>query len=267
VAAGGIDKVSSGIRRTLSRPALKRAVRSARLLGAEYNAVTGDLAYSESDRHRDELHALRSFFRRAFQVLTYNHIEGDYAEFGCHGATTFTLAWGARTLLGHQAHLWALDSFEGLPGSSDPRDAHDGWTEGAMAMSENDFIGTLEVRGVPRADYTLVPGFYAETLADDSKLNRPERVCFAYVDCDLYSSTMDVLRYLETRLCHGAVIAFDDYYCFSQTHSSGERLAAAEVFADHPRWNLVPYLQWGWYGMSFMVEDKTTGPMTPFHRG
>jgi O-methyltransferase len=265
MAPGGIDRVHRGVRRVTSQPALRRAVRSARLLGAEYTAVTGDLTYSESDRYRDELHALRAFFRRAFQVVTYNEIEGDYAEFGCHGGTTFTLAWGASRLLGYPAHLWALDSFEGLPGSSDPRDVHAGWTEGAMAMTEDDFVGTCLARGIPRGDFTVVPGFYSESLAPEAVGRRPERVSFAYVDCDLYSSTLDVLKFLETRLGNGSLIAFDDYYCFSQTHPSGERLAAAEVFGEHSRWNLVPYMQWGWYGMSFMVEDRETGPSKPFH--
>jgi hypothetical protein len=134
-----------------------------------------------------------------------------------------------------------------------------------MAMTEADFVGTCLERGVPRSDFTVVPGFYANSLSAPGPSGHPERISFAYVDCDLYSSTVDVLRFLEPRLCNGAVIAFDDYYCFSQTHPSGERLAAAEVFGDHPRWNLVPYMQWGWYGMSFMVEDRAAGPLKPFH--
>jgi hypothetical protein len=56
------------------------------------------------------------------------------------------------------------------------------------------------------------------------------------------------------------VIAFDDYYCYGPTSPAGERLAAAEAFAANERWQLVPYVQWGWYGMSFIVEHRSTTP-------
>lgn len=78
----------------------------------------------------------------------------------------------------------------------------------------------------------------------------------AYVDCDLYSSTAEVLRFLGTRLKHGMIVAFDDYYCWSGTAVSGERNACNEFFAGHPEFRLLPYLPFGWHGMSFVIEDK-----------
>jgi hypothetical protein len=55
------------------------------------------------------------------------------------------------------------------------------------------------------------------------------------------------------------ILAFDDYYCYSQTQPSGERLAAAECFAGDPVWRLLPYVQFGWHGMSFVVEARNGG--------
>jgi hypothetical protein len=221
--------------------------------------ASGQVRFAQ-DLYREEVHELQMFFGRAFKALHYNGIDGDYAEFGCWGARTFTLAWEASRAMEHDVHLWAFDSFEGLPRTDDPRDAHEGWSEGAMAMTEASFVQRCLDVGVDRGKFTTIPGFYANSLAPGAGGPRPEKICFAYIDCDLYSSTMDALAFTIPRLGHGAIIAFDDYFCYSATHPSGERLAAAEIFADHPQWRLLPYIQFGWYGMSFVVEDRSTAP-------
>ena len=215
-------------------------------------------APSAEAHYRAEFEAQKRFLHQAFQALAYNGIDGDYAEFGCWGGTTFTLAWGAAQVTGHPAHLWAFDSFAGLPPSDHPVDDHVGWTPGAMEMSEAAFVATVAERGVPAAAFTTVPGFFSDSLAAASGL--PDRIALAYIDCDLYTSTVDVLRFLEPRLRHGMVIACDDYYCFSTTHASGERQALAELFEGNEDWRLLPFVQWGWHGMSFIVEQASEGP-------
>jgi hypothetical protein len=72
----------------------------------------------------------------------------------------------------------------------------------------------------------------------------------------MYSSTKVVLEFLKPRLQHGMIIAFDDYYSYSSDKPSGERLAAATVFGDsNKEWRMLPYVQYGWHGMSFVVES------------
>lgn len=241
-------------------PLLAEANRARKVATMQLRDVARELRYPPGSNLRDELVDLKRFIRRAFQLLAYNGIDGDYAEFGCYGARTFTLASGASRLVDHPAHLWAFDSFAGLPASDDPRDAHPGWEQGVMAMSELDFVARCVAAGVPESSFSTVAGFYADTLPGPAGAPRPERVAFAYLDCDLYTSTRQALDFLLGRLVHGAVVAFDDYYCFSPTQTSGERLAAAEVFGAQDRWRLVPYIQWGWYGMSFVVEDAALAP-------
>jgi hypothetical protein len=55
---------------------------------------------------------------------------------------------------------------------------------------------------------------------------------------------------------HGMIIAFDDYYCWSATQISGERMAMLEFFSENPEWVLSPYMQFGWHGQSFVVESR-----------
>ena len=125
-----------------------------------------------------------------------------------------------------------------------------------MAMSLDEFRRICAANGVPAEAYVVVPGFYGDTLAQMSTQDAPTNVALAYVDCDLYSSARTVLQFLLPRLKHGMIIALDDYFCWTATHASGERKAMLELFGGDSRWTLVPYLQFGWHGQSFVVEGK-----------
>src|SRR5437016_13937818 len=74
-------------------------------------------------RSRDALFRTRSYYerqeradflRRAWCMLAFNGITGDYAEFGCASATTFGLSHAALQFVYTPRHLWAFDSFQGL---------------------------------------------------------------------------------------------------------------------------------------------------------
>jgi hypothetical protein len=236
-------------------PRLRQTLFIARHAGPVYNDLAASLNYDRSDAWRFEVNDRKDFMRRAFHFLAFNGIVGDYAEFGCNGAVTFRLAWGAAQLSGVQRHFWGFDSFAGLPKPSDERDHHPKWVPGTMATSEAEFHALCREFGLPGDDYTVVPGFYEQTLNPSANGRRPSRIALAYVDCDLYSSTQAVLCFLEERLSNGSIVAFDDYFCYSPTQAPGERIAAADFLAVS-RWEFVPYIQYGWHGMSFIAEQS-----------
>jgi len=196
------------------------------------------------------------FFYNAFRALSFNGIDGDYAEFGCYRAMTFAMAYQEAVRHKHKARLWAFDSFSGLPAPKDDRDSHPKWVEKGMATSLDRFHDLCALQRVPRDAYEVVPGFYEETLPAMSDTDAPPNTAMVYIDCDLYSSTGDVLRFLMPRLKHGMIIAFDDYFGWSATQVSGNRRAMLEVFSENSEWELVPYMQYGWHGQSFVVESR-----------
>lgn len=221
----------------------------------------------------------REFFRKAFLTLGFNGIAGDYAEFGCYTGTTFALAWEEhRRAAGHLEFLayreaqnrffWALDSFRGLPAPTGPADEHPAWAPGSLAMSVEEFHRVCAGKGIPRSSYETVEGYYEETLSRAGSGRRlPQDIALAYVDCDLYSSIRAVLRFLLSRMKHGMILALDDYFVYSSTQVSGARRACVEFFDGDADWRLLPYVQFAWGGMSFIVESKrilpagaTTGP-------
>jgi O-methyltransferase len=232
-------------------PPVLRLIRSTRSLWSR-----------ERSYRRHEYAGRYEFLRKAFTALEFNGIAGDYAEFGCCGAMTFSMAYRIlATYLrdGASCHLWAFDSFQGLPEPSAAEDAHPEWVRGAMCTGLDEFHLLCRSRGIPRAAYTTVAGFYEQSLVEGAPGPRPAKIRLAYIDCDLYTSTRAVLRFLLPRLQPGMILAFDDYYCCSSRLPSGERLAVAEAFSDHPQWRLLPYIQFGWHGMSFFVEEAGIG--------
>ena len=204
-----------------------------------------------------EVACREEFFRRAFVTLAFNGIDGDYAEFGCWSGNTFRIAFDQSRKAGLSCKLWAFDSFQGLPASSLPEDQHPAWPAGAMRMSLDEFHAAARRHGIPSSVYEVIPGYYDTTLAPGTQnQNMPFKISLAYIDCDLYSSTKHALQFLLPCLQHGMIIAFDDYFCFSKVAISGERRACSEIFDANPEWRLVPYVQYGWAGLSFLVESK-----------
>ena len=198
----------------------------------------------------------QEFFYNAFRALSFNGIDGDYAEFGCCGGKTFAFAYHEAIRHKHEAKLWAFDSFAGLPAPKEAKDSHPKWVEKKLSTPLDKFHKLCAANGVPRDSYTVVPGFYDQTLPAMKNKDAPSNIALAYIDCDLYSSTKDVLQFLMPRLKHGMIIAFDDYYCWSSTQISGERIAMIEFFSNNSQWELVRFMRIGWHGLSYIVEDK-----------
>lgn len=211
------------------------------------------------ERFNEIAAAKRAFMRNALIALDFNGISGDYAEFGCYGGVTMHLAYEAINEGATARHMWAFDSFEGLPPQADERDEHPAWRPRSMAMSETEFIEEMRKRAVDDSAYTTVVGFYDESLPAIGD-GAPLDIALAYVDCDMYSSTTSVLDFLSPRLKHGMIVAFDDYFCWSSSALSGERTALLEFIEANSRWNFLRYRDFDFGGTSFVVEDRNLLP-------
>jgi O-methyltransferase len=133
-------------------------------------------------------------------------VEGDICEFGvAQGATSALLANEIRST---NRHIWLFDSFAGLP---EP-------TESDEMVNTRDWIGVfcfprflvekrLREIGFPQDRVHIVAGFFPES----AKRNSPDRVCFAYVDFDLYRPICDALEFVDERMPQGGTIVVDNY--------------------------------------------------------
>jgi O-methyltransferase len=195
----------------------------------------------------------------AFNYARSEEIEGDYAEFGVWTGRTFVEAWRMGTSLRDSRRYFAYDSFEGLPDAGGI-DGDGRFKPGEFSHSRQAFEGRLRRARVPARDVEIVEGFYDDSL--DLAAPEPRSVAIAWVDCDLYASTVPVLEFLTDRLAQGSVLLFDDWFCFKGDPTKGEAKACAEWLERNPQITLVPWRQFNWAGQAFIVRrsDRDAAP-------
>jgi hypothetical protein len=204
-------------------------------------------------RHLDD------FFWKCYFMLRMNRVHGDYLEFGCgSNVRSFRLAYKYMKLEYSAPRLFAFDSFEGLPAPQGV-DSHPQWAKGNMAVSTDMFRNIMREMGARDNEYVMVPGFYDKSLDPRSpETYGVKRAAMVFVDCDLYESTVSVLNFVKDILSDGAVLAFDDWFCFNGDPAKGEQRAFSEFREAHPHLRFSEYLKFGWHGNSFIMHADGT---------
>jgi hypothetical protein len=201
----------------------------------------------------------------AFAYVRAERVPGDYAEFGVFRGATFAAAAGCAERFGmHDLRLWAFDSFAGLPELT-ADDEGSSFHAGQFAAPRAEFDAMLRDHRVDRSRVSVVEGMFDTSLAAGagSGADQLSEVAIAWVDCDLYASTVPVLDYLTPRLADGAVIVFDDWNCYRARPDQGERRACAEWLEHNPSLSLVPFRDYGWAGTSMIVHRDPAAPPHP----
>lgn len=99
--------------------------------------------------------------------------------------------------------IYGFDSFEGFPD-----DGRKDWN--CPEFNLNGQIPTHTLYGQPFAsNIRLVKGWFADTLPT-FLASQNKKISFINIDCDLYSSTSDVLEAIRTYLTDETVVCFDD---------------------------------------------------------
>lgn len=230
---------------------LRRLPESVKAPLRRVQAVVSRLSATRRERERwlsrDYLHFAMEQRERIFIATSrFAHINrpirGYYFEFGCHGANTMRMAWKHT----HHLHEWtfvAFDSFEGLPEIA-AIDAQPIWKKGRLATAEETFVQLVTAAGMPRDRLKTVKGFYDASLTDELKSRLlPAKAAMVYVDCDLYQSTVPVLRFIKDFLQPGTVIVFDDWFCFHGDPMRGEQRAWEEFRAANPDLRFAEFVQ------------------------
>lgn len=184
-------------------------------------------------------------------------LQGDYCEFGLFKGHTFLQAQLIARRLGFDdMRFFGFDSFEGLPpvvGVDDTGQDH--FYEGQYACSLDRVTQNLDRHGVDWTRTSLTKGFYSETLTPDLRERLSLRkIAVALIDCDLYSSTVDVLNFIEPLLQDRCVVIMDDWNAFDSANDRGQRRALGEFQQRQPAWKFRPIFSYGDYGQTFQVS-------------
>jgi hypothetical protein len=171
-------------------------------------------------------------------------------EFGVAGGGSFqTLlhfrdVWLRRLKLRNQVLALGFDTYEGLPPARAGDEAAP-WRPGDYRGDAADIDNYLRSCGF--SNFKLVKGLFNETLAQQVEVLRGSPPIFVAVDCDYYSSTIDIFDALLPNIApHGCMFYFDDVSIDFYSDLTGELKAIAEVnrgrYGDHIQ--LVHYPLW-----------------------
>ncbi len=211
-----------------------------------------EVLYSQTNRQAIKY----AYYAIAFDYLKENGIIGAYYEFGCHRARTFRMALTeARRHNLDSMEFLAFDSFAGLPEPASEPD-HEGWTAGALATSEQEFMCMINDHGIYVDKVETVGGYYDKSLTQELQrelLDRDTRIAMVCVDCDLLESAIPVFNFIEPLLQEGSVLYIDDMYAGYKGSPKKGVARAFSDFADSSSFLFEPHLSVGWWGKSFIV--------------
>lgn len=226
--------------------------------------------------------SVRTIVDKAANIIAAEKVEGDYLEFGVYAGASFIRAHdtiknifeqhqilhAGRTekdaaeirRIWEKMRFFAFDSFQGLP----ELDQHDAETsdfaKGKYASTENAFRDNLLKSGVPLDRVVTIAGWFEETCTEDTiRKHAMKKASIIHVDCDLYASARRALEFVTPLLTDGAIIIFDDWYCFRGNPYLGEQRAFNEWKATMTDWVFTEYQKEGPWRNSFIASKRHVG--------
>ena len=156
-------------------------------------------------------------------------IPGDVVELGCFEGTTSILMQKTLDQFNSQKRLHVYDSFDGLPEKS-KKDGNTNFVRGAIKTQKERLIHNFKRHKVKLPE--IHEGWFKDTLPKEL----PNRISFAHLDGDFYSSILESLTHVYPRLAKGSVVVIDDY-CDPKIHNvnnilPGVKEACDEFFKD-----------------------------------
>jgi hypothetical protein len=202
-----------------------------------------------------------SVIKLAMQFASQCNQGGDYWEFGVYKGASFISAFKCNKNLPRLNDMTfvAFDSFEGLPELDEQDDPHNYtlFEKGKYSFSMDDFRKTLISQKIDINRVKLIPGWYDESLTDKTfEVNSLKLPAVIMVDCDLYSSTQLVLRFITKYIRQGTVIIFDDWFTSLNYQDEGEQRAVKEWLEQNLHISLTEYYKYSYHGISFIVNVK-----------
>ncbi len=198
------------------------------------------------------------------EAIRLTKVSGDYYEFGVFAGFCLHRAQKEAQACGlDYMNFWGFDSFQGLPEVRGVDASTGEFKTGDYACDQETVEILLSQNGIDWSRTKLIPGWYDESLKPEIIEQfgmKPAAVVL--VDCDIYSSTVPVLKFLSPLLQAGTIILFDDYNNFKASDEKGERLAFKEFLQEHSEWRATPFKTFGesniWtegpHGQSFIME-------------
>lgn len=172
------------------------------------------LHFSSKNNHYSQSKAASAFVQTHFrtakplesdaEVLQFGsqavRLDGAYLEMGvCTGKTVNFIA-----ALNPHKTVHGFDSFEGLP---------EEWVRDDRSFPKGTFGFKVPFSPPVLHNVQLYKGWFSDVLpVFKATILHEAPIAFLHIDCDIYSSTRDILSLLADNIVAGTVIVFDEFY-------------------------------------------------------
>ena len=146
---------------------------------------------------RPSTHELSREFSYYKFCIDHVTVDGLWAEFGVYKGVSSKYLNKIRKekFPNLKNNFHGFDSFEGLP---------EKWQG---TKSKKGKFNTKKIPKIPGV--TFYKGWFKDTIPEFLKTHK-QNFAFIHIDCDIYSSTVDILKNLKDRIVPGTVILFDE---------------------------------------------------------
>lgn len=207
--------------------------------------------------HQTILPAVETCLKKAIEFGTTER--GDYYEFGIFKGYTFWYTQNVADQLNlKKLRYFGFDSFAGLPEvvGRDVTD-HGEFYQGQYSSSKEQVTANLNTKGVDWNRTFLVEGFFKDSLNQAAKKQyEMDKISVALIDCDLYSSTAEVLEFIKDMMIDKTILLFDDWNCFNKNDDKGQRKAFRDFLEENKQFSVEEFISFGYYGQTFIVNKS-----------
>jgi len=142
-------------------------------------------------------------------IVTYlaeaiESLEGDVVELGCYVGETSKYISKTLEVANSNKSFFVFDSFEGLPDLSKFEEGT-GWKPRTLNTTEEVLTENFTINNVK---LPIITKSWFKDIRDDQL---PEKICFAFLDGDFYTSIFDSLEKIYNRVVDGGYILVHDY--------------------------------------------------------
>jgi O-methyltransferase len=200
---------------------------------------------------------------KAWHLVSRAGIEGDYLEFGVYRGDTFRNSiLASRNVFKStpkkkfDGRFFAFDSFQGLPSAISEGKESEIYQKGEFSASVKHFEKNIH-KSIRDEKVIIIPGWFSETCNDATQNQyKMGKAAFINIDCDLFQSTMEVLKFITPLVRTGTILYFDDWYSIFGSMNEGEAKACSEWLTKNPDIKLEPYITVGVTGKMFVAQVK-----------
>lgn len=141
---------------------------------------------------------------KIFYNLSLDQVDGDCIEFGIFTGASLkhSIRSNKKYFKNSESIFYGLDSFEGFPDDDHP-----------YFNKENFKNSYKNAKKIEKrfSNVKIIKGFFSDSINNSSEIKKINSLKFVFIDCDLYKSSIEPIKFIKDKIAQGGYIMIDDF--------------------------------------------------------